>query len=255
MKAFHPFFQKPLCLLPALALLFFGLPLMAQEADHIYLKSGSIVRGNILEIAPEDYVKIEDFGGNLWVFPMNEVEKISTEPYRMRRGLSHGSLGFGPGFVNMTSLGFLAGSTHNEQVAPFSLLTVNGYRTTGGFFGGMGIGVEFFSTNYMPFFVDLRYDLFGEDVVPYLIGKGGYSLPLSSDSRAYDIDYTYAGGPLLGVGVGLKVRTRPHFAWDLSLMYRYQQTSYKEIYGWNNQEYEYTDVYSRIEIRLGIYID
>jgi len=255
MKAYHPSPPKPLCMLLFMAILLFGLPLMAQEVDHIYLKSGSVVRGNILEIAPEDHVKIEDLAGNLWVFPMKEVEKINTEPYQMRRGLYHGSLGFRPGFVNMTSMGFLAGSAHNEQVAPFSLLTVNGYRTSGGLFAGLGIGVEFFSTNYMPVFLDLRYDLFGEDVVPYLLGKGGYALPLSGDSRSNDIDYTYSGGPLLGVGVGLKVRTRPHFAWDLGLMYRYQQTSYTEIYGWNNQEYEYTDVYSRIEIRLGIYID
>ena len=255
MKAARPFPPTPHPLLLSVAILFLGLPMMAQEVDHIYLKTGSIVRGKILEIVPEDRVKIEDMGGNLWVFAMNEVEKISTEPYKMRQGMSQGFLGFGPGFVNLTSMGFLAGSAHNEQAAPFSLLTVNGYRASAGWFAGIGTGVEFLSTSYMPFFLDLRYDLFGEDVVPYLIGKGGYALPLSKDSRSYDIDYTYSGGPLLGVGVGLKVRTRPHFAWDLSLMYRYQQTSYKESYGWNSQEYEYTDVYSRIEIRFGLYID
>ena len=57
------------------------------------------------------------------------------------------------------------------------------------------------------------------------------------------------------MGVGLKINTRSHFAWDISILYRYQETSYKEIYGWNNQEYEYTDVFNRIEIRLGLYID
>jgi len=221
----------------------------------VYLKSGSIVRGKILELAPEGKVKIEDLGGNFWVFPMTEVEKISAEPYEMRKDLRLEPLGFGAGFVNMTSMGFLAGSSHNEQVAPFSLLTVNGYRTPAGMFAGIGTGVEFFSTSYMPFFLDLRFDLFGDDVVPYLMGKGGYSLPLSQDSESNNMDYSYSGGPLLGVGVGLKVRSRPHFAWDLSLMYRYQETSRKETYDWNMQEYEYTDVYNRIEIRLGLYID
>jgi hypothetical protein len=28
-----------------------------------------------------------------------------------------------------------------------------------------------------------------------------------------------------------------------------------EIYGWNGQEFSYTDYYNRIEIRLGFYID
>ena len=255
MKAARPFPKKPLHLLLALAILFFCFPLMAQEVDHIYLKTGSIVRGKILEIAPDEHVKIEDLGGNLWVFRMAEVERITAEPYETGRVMSSEPLGFKAGFVNMTSIGFLAGSSHNEQAAPFSLLTVNGYRTSAGLFAGIGTGVEFLSTNYMPLFLDLRFDLFGEDVVPYLMGKGGYSLPLSSDTRAYDIDYTYSGGPMLGVGVGLKVKTRPHFAWDLSISYRYQETSYTENYDWNNQEYEYTDIYSRIEIRLGLYID
>ncbi len=199
MKAARPFPKKPLYLLMAVAILFFCFPLMAQEVDHIYLKTGSIVRGKILEIAPDEHVKIEDLGGNLWVFRMAEVERITAEPYETGRVMSSEPLGFKAGFVNMTSIGFLAGSSNNEQAAPFSLLTVNGYRTPAGLFAGIGTGVEFLSTNYMPLFLDLRFDLFGEDVVPYLMGKGGYSLPLSSDTRAYDIDYTYSGGPLLGV--------------------------------------------------------
>ena len=60
---------------------------------------------------------------------------------------------------------------------------------------------------------------------------------------------------MLGVGIGLKIRTRTHFAWDISFLYRYQQTSYTEKYDWNDQEYTYTDIYNRVEIRLGFYID
>jgi len=243
------------CLLILAVLCFWALPLVAQEVDHIYLKTGSIVRGKILEIAPEDHVKIEDLSGNLWYFKISEVEKISSEPFQYNKKTYSGSIGFKPGFVNMTSIGFLAGSAHNAQVAPFSLLTVNGYRTSSGIFAGVGAGVEFFSSNYMPFFLDLRYDLLGDDVVPYLVTKGGYSIPLSAEDSSYDISYNYEGGPLFALGVGLKVKTRNHLAWDLSLMYRYQETSYTESYGWNNQEYEYTDIFSRIEIRLGLYID
>ena len=241
--------------LTLLVLFFTWLPLSAQDVDHVYLKTGSIIRGKILEIAPEAYVKIEDLSGNLWYYKISEVEKITSEPYATGQKRSQDPIGFESGYVNMTSIGFLAGSSNNEQVAPFSLLTVNGYRTSSGFFAGIGTGIEFLSTNYMPFFLDLRYDLLGEDVVPYLVAKGGYSVPLKREGSSYETDYTYSGGPLLGVGVGLKIKTRRQFAWDVSLLYRYQETSYKETYGWNNQEYEYTDVYNRIEIRLGFYID
>jgi len=214
-----------------------------------------VLRGNILEIEPADHVKIEDLCGNIWYYKMADVEKISSEPYSQGSRVKGAPIGFEKGFVNMTSFGFLVGSANNAQVAPLSLVMVNGWRSEQGFFAGAGLGVEFLTTNYLPLFLDLRYDLFGNDVVPYVVAKGGYALPLSSDHSEYDIEYDYSGGPLFGLGFGLKIKTRNHFAWDITLMYRYQETSYQEVYDWNNQTYDYTDIYNRIEIRLGFYID
>lgn len=238
-----------------LAMMVFSTFMYAQEVDHVYLKNGSVIRGNIQEIDPVDHVKIQDLCGNIWYYKITDVEKITAEPYQSELKEKKESLTFAPGFVNMTSIGFLAGSSNNMQVAPFSLLMVNGWRNSLGLFTGVGMGIEFLSTNYMPVFLDLRYDFLGQDVVPYIMAKGGYSMPLSSDRTEYDIDYTYSGGPLVGIGVGLKIKSRAHFAWDIGLLYRYQQTSYMEKYDWNQQEYSYTDVYNRIEIRLGFYID
>ncbi len=229
--------------------------MLAQETDHVYLKSGSVIRGKILEIEPEDHVKIEDLCGNIWFYQIADVKKITSEPYEAWMSKQRELPAFEDGFVNMTSIGFLAGSSQNSQMAPFSLLMVNGYRAPNGLFAGIGTGVEFLSTTYMPLFLDLRYDLLGKEVVPYVVAKGGYALPLSTDRSEYDISYEYSGGPLLGVGLGLKIRTRNHFAWDIELLYRYQETSYSERYDWNEQLYEYTDIYRRLEIRLGFYID
>jgi hypothetical protein len=226
----------------------------AQEVDHIYLKSGSVVRGRILEIEPADHVKIQDMCGNLWYYRISEVEKIASESFDPPAQSKQRS-GFDTGFVNLTSIGFLAGSSDNEQVAPFSLVMVNGWRSQIGTFVGAGLGIEFLNTNYLPLFLDLRYDLTGQDVVPYLVVKGGYALPMTSGYSEYDVEYTYQGGALAAAGVGLKIRTREHLAWDVELMYRYQKTSRSEQYEWNNQEYLYTDIYNRIEIRLGFYID
>lgn len=237
------------------AIMISGLTLSAQEVDHLYLKSGSVIRGKIVEIDPADHVKIEDLCGNLWYYKFEDIEKISKEPFKKTGMKFKEDLTFNPGFANITSMGFLAGSNSNQQVAPFSLLMVNGYRNSIGIFTGVGIGIEFLNTNYIPLFADLRYDFFEGDVVPYAMAKGGYSLPMVSRQSENQIEYLYNGGPLTGVGVGIKIKAREHFAWDISLMYRYQRTSYKENYEWNNQEYEYSNVYNRIEIRLGFYID
>ncbi|MEN8158211.1 MAG: hypothetical protein ABFS10_14760 [Bacteroidota bacterium] len=241
-------------LLIALMIIVIPSILSGQEVDHVYLKSGSVIRGNIMEIEPADHVKIEDLCGNIWFYKITQVEKITSEPYKEEQTKVE-DMGFDEGFVNITSMGFLAGSSTNQQVAPFSLLMVNGWRNSFGLFTGVGMGIEFLSSTYMPLFLDLRYDLTGGDVVPYIVAKGGYSVPLVADYENYNISYTYSGGPLAAFGVGLKIRTRNHFAWDVALMYRYQQTSYTEKYEWNDQENAYTDIYNRIEIRLGFYID
>ena len=238
-----------------LILIFYGYSLSAQEIDHVYLKNGSVIRGDIKEIDPVDHVKIEDLCGNIWYYKISEVEKITSEPYTTGKKTSKENLNFEPGFVNMTSMGFLAGSANNAQIAPFSLLMINGWRFSQGVFAGIGFGVEFLSTNYFPFFADFRYDLLKGDIVPYIVAKGGYSFPMSSSQQENEISYTYYGGALAAAGIGLKIKSRDHFAWDISLMYRYQNTAYKEAYGWNSQEYKYDDIYNRIELRFGFYID
>lgn len=229
--------------------------LQAQETDHVYLKSGSVIRGNIMEIEPVDHVKIQDLCGNIWFYKITDVEKITSEPFDAPLGAKKTSIGFNEGFVNMTSIGFLAGGSMNGQSAPFTMQMVNGYRTSQGLFMGLGTGIEFFNTSYLPLFLDLRYDLLGKDVVPYLVVKGGYGVPFAADRSEYGTEYEYSGGPLLGAGIGLKIKTREHLAWDISLLFRYQETSYSERYDWNEQLYEYTDIYRRLEIRLGFYID
>ena len=56
--------------------------LFAQDVDHVYLKNGSVIRGNILEIDPVDHVKILDLCGNIWYYKITDVEKITSEPFQ-----------------------------------------------------------------------------------------------------------------------------------------------------------------------------
>ena len=53
--------------------------LMAQAKDVIYLKTGSIIKGTILEMVPDKTIKIQTADGNIFVYNMFEVERISKE--------------------------------------------------------------------------------------------------------------------------------------------------------------------------------
>ena len=50
-----------------------------QTIDVIYLKDGSIIKGKILEIIPDETIKIESAGGNVFVFRMSQIKSVKKE--------------------------------------------------------------------------------------------------------------------------------------------------------------------------------
>jgi TM2 domain-containing membrane protein YozV len=62
-------------------LLFTAAGLQAQQAyeEVVYLKDGSIIRGTIIEQVPNISVKIRTRDGNVFVYPMNDILKITKE--------------------------------------------------------------------------------------------------------------------------------------------------------------------------------
>lgn len=49
------------------------------KQDVVYLKNGSIIKGNLLETIPGVSIKIELLGGSVMVYKMEDVEKIVKE--------------------------------------------------------------------------------------------------------------------------------------------------------------------------------
>lgn len=50
-----------------------------QAKDVVYLKNGSIIKGTVLQIIPDDILKIEIPGGSILVYKMADVDKITKE--------------------------------------------------------------------------------------------------------------------------------------------------------------------------------
>lgn len=65
-----------------LAMSFSAAAAAVQMQDVVYLKNGSIVRGQIVELVPDGTVKIETADGSVFVFRMEEVERIAKEPQK-----------------------------------------------------------------------------------------------------------------------------------------------------------------------------
>lgn len=53
----------------------------AQTRDDVlYLKNGGVMRGTIVELVPDSTVKLETRDGNVFVYPMADIERIAKEP-------------------------------------------------------------------------------------------------------------------------------------------------------------------------------
>lgn len=59
--------------------------------DVVYLKNGSVIRGIITEQIPNKYIKIETVGDNIFVFQVDEIEKLTKEESRALHNVSKNS--------------------------------------------------------------------------------------------------------------------------------------------------------------------
>lgn len=69
-----------------MTVVFLSLPVFAQSGkqDCLYLKNGSIIRGEIIEQIPNKTIKIQTKDGNLFVYNYEDVEKITREYNKSR---------------------------------------------------------------------------------------------------------------------------------------------------------------------------
>ncbi len=62
-------------------------PAFAQQMeDVVHLKNGGLVRGTIIEQIPGESLKIQTRDGNVFVYTMDEIAKMSKEPVMRTRG-------------------------------------------------------------------------------------------------------------------------------------------------------------------------
>ena len=165
------------------------------------------------------------------------------------------------GYYNVTDMGFLIGSTYNMNVAPFSLLTVNGYQFTENFGLGIGVGIEFFSECYLPLVLDARYYFRKASFSPFAFFHGGYLFALDSDANTnivYDHYYMWSsymppyrevkpkGGWMLNPGLGIRNMFNEHFGFTFSVGYRFQSLQYKY-----NDDSQLFQKINRLDLKIG----
>jgi hypothetical protein len=192
--------------------------------DVIYLKNGSIIRGNIKEPVTNDQVSIETVTGNIFVYQMSEVEKMTKEPFYVKgKNSKTYNTGIKKGYYGVveSGLGFCFGYEGRGLDRKINL--ISGYRVNPWFAAGAGLGIRYYPDEgfMMPFFADLRANLLNKRTSPYLSLDIGYAFNPTDVSIA-----GFMMAPTIGVSVKLKNRSALNFG----LCYEMQRSVYYEEY-------------------------
>ncbi len=238
----------------SLAFLFSFHPVSAQTStqDVIYLKDGSIYRGQISGTTADGSIKLLTHDNNLIVFNKSQIDSMKQEKSKSGNSAS-GFTTKTKGYFNVTNVGLLAGS--NGAGALFE--TVNGYRFNHFLEVGGGTGIEYTNVVLLPVYLSVRSDLLKGKATPFVHADCGYNFYVGSRNNYnyYYEDlslqkYLYRGGLNASGGVGIKINTRSDFAFMISWAYKFEHWSYDYDYLDTHTHYDYN--YQRMVLKLGL---
>ena len=238
--------------------------------DVVYLKSGSVIRGKILEQKSET-VKVELLGGSVFVFRQNEIDSIKREnTFKNKlKEINKNYFRRDRGFRNMTEFGFIYGVDLKKNTSdPYynynnpdddfgiSLHTVNGYQVWPYLFAGAGVGIDrmvSYKQTFSPFYLRVASEFLKKKVTPYVFCDVGYSVMWKQKNTDY-ISYQNKGGLYVSCGGGVRIYTRSRASVILSVAYKRNNSETK---WWYTQydvgtTYDIKRTYQRLSMNVGV---
>lgn len=213
----------------------------SSTQDVVYLKNGSILRGEIVEQIENESIKIEISGGNIFLIHMDEVDRISSESKKTSHHFKES------GYMNRSGLDILQAT--NSSSPRFYM--VNGYQFTPKFSAGIGIGITPYNDplTLIPFFVDFNIRFLEANYSPFLFVKAGYNFTVHHDED-FIID-DHKGGLLFNPGIGLQFNLSSGLGWYLNAGYNIDNSSF-EFDSWGNQTVENDYSFRRVNFGIGV---
>jgi hypothetical protein len=211
--------------------------------DVVYLKNGSIIRGVIIEQVPNKSIKIETADENVFVCQMDEIEKLTKEPYPGKRNSSFSKQCLQSGYKGIVELGYQIGTgDYGMDRSKFNI--INGYQINPYSSLGFGTGLRYYfdaEVAVIPVFADFRTNFFDNKISPYLSLGVGYSFDATNDFEGV--------GFLLNPTLGVSFKVSDKYALNVGIGYEMQKLDfYYSDYGY----YSSTKNSEAISINVGI---
>ncbi len=244
--------------------------------DVVYLKNGSILRGQVLEYDPSANIKIKIKGGSVLVYASTEVLKMEKEEVTESPDVKVVPLEAvestetveaievweqhipEKGFYGTIAIGNIFPTIESNVPLPgFKLDAATGYRVHHAFGIGVGAGVLLdFTQSFLYGYGTIRGDILNKTFSPYYEINVGYGVPLSENSLflqqqgVQQID-VMRGGLYFRPSIGMRFgsRNQIHTFVDIGI---HMQQAYYEGRTWNNFSYTEEYTYFRPSVRVGM---
>lgn len=208
-----------------LILIFITISSIAQTnyQDVVYLKNGSIIRGIIIEQIINKSIKIETADKNVFVFTLDEIEKITKEQVKTNEEKSQSNSGDNKGNITTIDFGYQIG-VGQYGIDRLRLNITNAYQFNSYFSLGGGIGLRYYSdyeASLVPIFLNLKTNLTEANVKPYIQVLAGYSFDASNDWNGV--------GLLINPELGLSFKTGKKTNINLGVGYEMQQMDFVSV--------------------------
>lgn len=197
--------------------------------DVVYLKNGSIIKGTIIEQVPNKSIKIETADRSVFVYQMDEIEKLTKEVIQGKSGGSLSNSGLQSGYKGIVELGYQIG-TGDYGLDRLKLNIINGYQINPYFSLGFGTGLRYYfdaGAAFIPVFADFRANFMDNKISPYLSLGVGYSFNATNGFEGV--------GFLLNPTAGVSFKVSDKSAINVGLGYEMQKMKmdyYDRYYGY-----------------------
>ena len=238
--------KKPILFLIGLLISIIVFSQKVQYEDVVYLKNGSVIRGMIMEQIPGQKLTIKTADRNIFVFKIEDIEKITKEEIpagsepQAPPPESGKYQGKQKGFEGTVDLLLAIQLDWGEPV--MGMHAVAGYRFFPQLFIGGGAGVEMYSEETMlPLIFQVRTDFIEAKVSPFFLMNFGYAFGWTTEESGSDW-----GGMFMEPGVGFRFNIAEHFGLNISSTFKFQRAYYQDYY--YNPSYPPDEVkYQRIQ--------
>ena len=174
------------------SLLLAAAPIISSAKEVVYLKNGSIIKGDIVEIIPNKTLTVETADGSSFVCNYDDIDKITrekTENNEVKAKKSEDNEALATPKIKDNSSPLKRGYSAqiNSDIFANSLTcgpvitTVHGFRFNPKISIGLGTGIRFdpYNEDYdyaIPVFANVRYDILNRKISPFMAANSGIAI-------------------------------------------------------------------------------